>query len=136
MIDLTADELKPRLVLHLDPAVLEDEGGQFFPPDERRVEGDHFFLCVALEDDHSYWVPLSSKAQPGRVRIAGTQKSGQPSWTRQDTYAVATSYCRASFSVVVAGATSALDQTRKGERNMVSDEALKQVEYALRLAPY
>jgi len=54
MIDLVSDEVTPGLVLHMAPHILEVEGAKFFPPDERRVEGGHFFLCVAVDGGDSY----------------------------------------------------------------------------------
>lgn len=136
MMDLTSAEVLPGLVLHMAPSILDAEGAEFFPPDECRVEGDHFFLCVAVEAEHSYWVPLSSKVYPGRVLITGAQKFGQASWIGKKTYAVANRFCRAHFPAVIAACAAADDKTRKGDRNFVNRDALSHVQSTVGRAPF
>ena len=132
IFDLCSDDLKPGLVLHLDPISLKQGGGQHYSPDGFRVPGDHYFLCVLVEEDESYWVPLSSKPGELRLKLERSEKRGHPTWTQSDTYAVASQFWRASSRAVIESARVANERSQRGNRNSLTSEAVELVARALR----
>jgi len=83
---IEADEIKDGLVLCLDPDELEANGGGSDTTDSIRVQGPHFFVCIAANEQTGNWVPLFSA--PGRLRIIlpNNEKSGHPKWCETETY--------------------------------------------------
>lgn len=117
---LSSDELQLGLVLHLDPAILEHEGGESYPPSKRRVEGDHYFLCIHSSRGLTCWVPLSSKDRRGRIRLSPFDKYGHVAWTRRSSYAIVAQFWLAPAEAVLEAAACAFEQSRPGHRNGVS----------------
>lgn len=132
MVDLAESEIVPGLVLHLDPISLELEGGRPYSSDNLRVRGDHYFLCVHVVDDSSYWVPLSSKPGETRVKVDRSHKRGNHLWTLEDSYAVASQFWCLSAQTVIAAARAARDHSHRGARHIVTPAGLVAVEEALR----
>lgn len=132
MFDLCADDIVVGLVLHLDPISLGQAGGVHYSPESMRVPGDHYFLCVLTEGDHSFWVPLSSKAGEARLKIEKYAKRGHPTWTQTDTYAVTSQFWKASSRAVVQSARAANERSQRGARNTVTGAGVETVAEALK----
>ena len=132
MLDLRADELRAGLVLHLDPISLKQAGGHHYSPEGFRIPGDHYFLCVLIEGDDTYWVPLSSKPGELRLKVERSEKRGHPMWTQVDSYAIASQSWMAKASAIVEAATVANERSRRGARNTVTDTGVDIVRKALK----
>ena len=119
-------ELFPGLVLFVDPAVLRLEGALC---QGHQVRDDHYFLCVLVDEEsgETFWIPLSSKPRHNRLPISGCEKHGHPDWVGTRTHAVVDQIWLARPAVVWEAARVALDQSRAGVRNTVTDDALSRV---------
>lgn len=132
MFDLCTDDIVSGLVLHLDPVSLKQAGGEHYSPDGFRVPGDHYFLCVLVEGEESYWVPLSSKLGEGRLKIERSEKRGHPTWTHSETYAITSQFWKASVRVVIGSARVANERSQRGARNIVTETGVAIVAQALK----
>lgn len=118
---IAAHEITDGIVLHLDPDELEAEGGVCTAGGAARVEGTHFFLCIAADEASGNWVPLSSVAGPLRTLVPNEEKTGHPGWRESTTYFHVRQVWQAPHSAVVAAAIAGGDLSRPGERNALTD---------------
>ncbi|MFB3301883.1 hypothetical protein [Pseudomonas sp. AMR01] len=121
--DLPAD-IAVGLVLHLDPPVLESEGGTYTCNPTVRVQDQHFFVCIAVNTNTSRWLPLYTEPGEGRTNIASTRKHGHKKWTEGPTYWHKDQVWEATSHAVYLAAGRAHDKSRKGSRNYIDPSAL------------
>lgn len=114
-------EIKDGLVLHLDPDELEAEGGVCTGAGPARVQGSHFFVCIAANEESGNWVPLFSGAGPFRDLVPYEEKVGHPRWCESTTYFHTRQVWQAPHSAVVAAAIAGGDLSRPGERNALTE---------------
>jgi len=114
-------EIDTGLVLHLDPDVLEKEGGICKCKPELRVQGVHFFLCLGKATNESFWTPLYSRDGKGRVILDIAAKRGHPNWCAKTSYAHEETIwlIKRPYAIYLA-AGKARDKSRKGNRNSFS----------------
>ena len=117
-------EIKDGLVLHLDPDELEAEGGACTGTESIRVQGPHFFLCIASNEQSGNWVPLFSVAGPLRTLVPNEEKAGHPKWCESTTYFHRKQVWQAPHSAVVAASIAGGDLSRPGERNTLTEAGL------------
>lgn len=84
---LQLGEIRPGVVAHLDPAVLNSYSAQSPLPVLLRVAGVHPFLCVHSGDVSSLWVAMTSSSSRGRrVLLPREFKHGDRRWIETNTY--------------------------------------------------
>jgi hypothetical protein len=118
---IAMDEIREGLVLYLDPDEFEAEGGVCTGAGSARVQGSHFFVCIAANEAAGNWVPLFSVAGPQRDLVPYEQKVGHPKWCESTTYFHMKQVWQAPHSAVVAAAIAGGDLSRPGERNALTD---------------
>ena len=118
---IATHEIHEGLVLHLDPDELEAEGGVCTGAERGRVQGTHFFVCIAANEEVGNWVPLFSVAGPYRDLVPYAEKVGHPEWRKSTTYFHVRQVWQAPHSAVVAAAIAGGDLSRPGERNTLTD---------------
>ncbi len=79
---IEATEVQPGLVLHLDPDVLEEEGGRYTCSRDRRVRGPHFFLVTGRDEQEVVVLPLYTEDGVGRVELGRRGRTGHFKWVR------------------------------------------------------
>ena len=106
---IKAHEIKDGLVLCLDPDELEANGGGSNTTDSIRVQGPHFFVCIAANEQTGNWVPLFS--DPGRLRVIlpNDEKSGHPKWCESETYFHRQQIWQAPHAAIVAASIAGGD---------------------------
>jgi len=124
---IEAHEIKDGLVLHLDPDELEAEGGACAGTDSARVQGPHFFVCIASNEHSGNWVPLFSAAGPRRAFLPHEEKEGHAIWCESTTYFHLQQVWQAPHSAVVAAAIAGGDLSRPGERNKLTEAGVDSV---------
>ena len=120
-------EISDGLVLRLDPDELEAEGGACVGAEAGRVQGPHFFVCIASNEESGNWVPLFSVAGPLRMLLPDEQKRGQPGWCESTTYFHRQQIWQAPHAAVVAAAVAGGDLSRPGERNTVTEAGVDSI---------
>lgn len=115
------------LALHLDPSVLEAEGGVYSTPRELRIEGDHYFVCVACDADRGNWVPLYSHCGHRRLEIPHEHKRGHAGWVDKTSFYRVEQVWYAPHEAVIEAAEAGGDLSRPGARNTVTEEGLSAV---------
>jgi hypothetical protein len=120
---MTAPEITPGLVLHLDPDTLLALGADCTSLSDIRVRGPHFFLCLSVSGAVSRWIPLYSRAGPGRVELAG-HRVGHPKWTTQSAYFHPGQVWTASHQAVVNASVAGGDLSSRVRRNMLDGSAV------------
>jgi len=118
---IAAHEIQDGLVLHLDPDELEAEGGACNETQSYRVQGTHFFLCVASNEQVGNWIPLFSVAGPLRALVPNEEKVGHPQWCESTTYFHVKQVWQAPHSAVVAAAIAGGDLSRPDSRNTLTE---------------
>ncbi len=89
---------------------------------------DHFFVCIDVIGDDSYWIGASSKFEFGRLPLAIDEKKGHPKWVNTPTFAVVTSVWRCSTRAVELASRAAGDCSRwEAVGNSVTMAALVQL---------
>lgn len=121
------NEIEDGLVLHLDPDELEAEGGACTGAAGLRVQGSHFFVCIASDEQYGNWVPLFSVDGPMRVLLPDEEKAGHPKWCESTTYFHSQQVWQAPHSAVVAAAIAGGDLSRAGERNTLTEAGVDRV---------
>ena len=117
------DEISRGLVLHLDPDELEVTGATFSCAEPLRVQGNHFFACIdVLDTEISLWVPLYTKAGPGRVPIDTAGSSGHPKITAGTIHYHPEQVWTATPAQVREAARSGGDLSRVGSRNRLDPD--------------
>lgn len=106
---IQASEIRDGLVLCLDPDELEANGGGSNASNSIRVQGPHFFVCIAADDQTGNWVPLFS--DPGHLReiFPNEEKAGHPKWCESETYFHAEQIWQAPHAAVVTAAIAGGD---------------------------
>jgi len=120
-------EIQDGLVLYLDPDELEAEGSRCTGAGPARVQGPHFFLCIASDGQSGNWVPLFASAGPHRDLVPNEDKEGRPGWCESTTYFHCKQVWQAPHAAVVAAAIAAGDPSRPGERNTLTDAGVDRV---------
>lgn len=118
---IATHEIEEGLVLYLDPDELEAEGGVCTDTGRARVQGSHFFVCIAANEEVGNWVPLFSVAGPYRDLVPYDEKVGHPNWRESTTYFHRKQVWQAPHSAVVAAAIAGGDLSRTGERNALTN---------------
>jgi len=115
------------LVLHLDPDRLEKDGGTYNCPPETRVQGQHFFLCVEVNEDQSKWLPLFTNAGPGRIALTTEGREGHEKWVDGTFHYHPGQVWSAPSKAVANAAMRAHDKSRRGSRNTLDPESLPEL---------
>lgn len=118
---IEAREITDGLVLRLDPDELEAAGGRRTDTDSVRVEGPHFFLCIASNEQSGNWVPLFSSAGPQRTLVANGDKAGPAAWRESTTFIHRKQVWHAPHSAVVDAAIAGGDLSQPGLRNTFTE---------------
>lgn len=113
-------EIKDGLVLYLDPDELEAEGAVCTGAGPARVQGAHFFVCIAANEASGNWVPLFSAAGPFRDLVPYEEKTGHPKWCETTTYFHTKQVWQAPHAAVVAASIAAGDLSQPSERNALT----------------
>jgi hypothetical protein len=121
------DEISPGLVLHLDPDVLEKLGGTFTCEPALRVQGGHFFVCLAANATSSHWLPLYSNPGVGRELLPSQGRTGHPKWTQGTYYWHEEQTWTASAAAIVDAAVAGGDRSRPGSRNRLDPGRLPKI---------
>jgi hypothetical protein len=114
-------EIKEGLVLNLDPDELEAEGGVCAGAGPGRVQGSHFFVCIAANEESGNWVPIFSVAGAFRDLVPYEEKVGHPKWCESTTYFHVKQVWQAQHSALIAAAIAGGDLSRPGERNALTE---------------
>ena len=100
-------DIKPGLILHLDPDTFEKEGATYTCAPQLRVRGGHFFLCISSSKDLSQWLPLYSEQGVGRKEIPRKGRTGDSKWTTASCFwhkdQVWTASGKAALAAAIAG---------------------------------
>lgn len=118
---IEAHEIKDGLVLRLDPDELEASGGKRTDRESVRVEGPHFFLCVAANEQSGNWVPLFYSTGPQRTLVANADKSGPAAWCESTTFLHSKQVWHAPHAAVVAAAIAGGDLSQPAARNTFTE---------------
>jgi hypothetical protein len=118
---IAANEIQEGLVLYIEPDEFEAEGGVCTGAEKGRVQGSHFFVCIAANEEAGNWVPLFSVAGPYRDLVPYEEKLGHPNWCKSTTYFHMKQVWQAPHSAVVVASIAAGDLSRPGERNTLTD---------------
>ena len=118
---IATHEIRGGIVLYLDPDELEAEGGMCTGAGPGRVEGAHFFVCIAANEQSGNWVPLFSGAGPYRDLVPYEEKAGHAGWRDSTTYFHERQVWQAPHSAVVAAAIAAGDLSEAGQRNTLTE---------------
>lgn len=121
---LAQREITPGLVLHLDPDELQKSGGTFTCEESRRVRAGHFFVCLDVEDTTARWLPLYTRPDVGRQKLADTGRTGHSKWTGASCYWHYEQIWQAPHTAVIAAAAKGGDMSRLGARNRLEVPAL------------
>ena len=127
---IQSHEIRDGLVLRLDPDELEARGARCASDAAYRVQGPHFFLCVAADGAAGNWVPLFPDPGPRRDVVANDHKSGPPGWCTSETFFHTEQVWQAPHEAVVKAAIVGGDLSEAGKRNFVMDAGIDQV-YAM-----
>ncbi len=120
-------EIQDGIVLHLDPDELEAEGAVCTNDESARVQGSHFFVCIASDQESGNWVPLFTSAGPSRTPVPPDEKRGHPKWIESPTYFHRQQVWQAPHAAVVAAAIAGGDLSRPGERNTLTEAGVDHV---------
>lgn len=124
---IRADEIRDGLVLRLDPDELEAEGGACNASGSVRVEGPHFFVCIAADEHSGNWVPLFAVSGPQRSLLLDGQKTGHPNWCESTTFFHRQQVWQAPHTAVVAAAIAGGDLSGPDERNALTEAGVNAV---------
>jgi len=124
---VSAEEIQPGLVLHLDPDKLVEHGATFTCAEDRRVRGGHFFICISVNSDGVEWLPVYSKAGVDREALGKAGRTGHSKWTEAECHYHGEQLWIAGHAAIVAAAESGRDMSRPGARNMLATEFLPSI---------
>jgi hypothetical protein len=120
-------EIKPGLCLFLDPDRLLAEGATYSCPDDVRVQGAHYFVCISKDDGGGTWIPLFSNDGPGREALNNFDKSGHWNWTDSPSHYHRGQCWTVPHAAVINAATAAGDNSRQGARNTLAIDAIPEL---------
>ena len=118
------DEIRDGLVLRLDPDELEARGARCASEAAYRVQGPHFFLCVAADGAAGNWVPLFPGPGPRREMLSKDHKAGTPGWCTSETSFHTEQVWQAPHEAVIKAAILGGDLSKPGQRNRVTDAGI------------
>ncbi|MEM9173902.1 MAG: hypothetical protein AAGC67_01610 [Myxococcota bacterium] len=124
---ISANEIRDGLVLRLDPDELESRGGRCTGEPAYRVQGPHFFLCLAANEDASNWVPLFPDPGPRRDLLDNANKLGPLGWRGSETFFHTEQVWQAPPAAVVEAAIIGGDLSQADQRNFVNDAGIDAV---------
>jgi len=113
-------EIAPGLALHLDPDRLLKDGATHTYTEQTRVQGQHFFLCVAASGGATKWVPLFTNGSAKRLALPAVARYGHPKWCQGVFHLYPDQIWTASPQAVANAAARAHDKSRKGSRNGIN----------------
>ena len=135
MSTLDIQEIRKGLVVFLSPGILQAEGAKWFPPSGSPIEGDHYFLCIEVTENETYWVPLSSKSGENRISVPFSQKRGHNAWVSTPTFALAGQYWSVTRAVIAKAASVAEADSEPKNRNCVLPKLTDEIAVAASKAP-
>lgn len=118
------DDISPGLVLHMDPAVLAKHGATPSPAASKLALGAHFFLCYAVDTEHSWWTPLYTKRSTTRIELSRWGRTGHEKWTGARLEYDPAQNWMASLEAINSAAIAGRDRSRAGARNRVAVDQL------------
>lgn len=121
---LAVKEIRPGLVLFLDPETLLALSACCDASLNHLVRTPHYFLCFQRNDTHGVWAPCSTKPAENREPIAQCEKRGHTHWKQGTSYCDIRQDWLIPHSVAVAAATTARDASQRGIRNAVTSAGL------------
>ena len=121
---LRVSEIRPGLVLHLDPSQLELKGARCTCLAEQRVEGHHFFLCLDTDNSEGDWPPLYSNPGPLRQMLSSDGRRGHAKWTDGVFHFHPSQIWTVSHLAILGAAAAGNDQSTAGNRNMLDEEKI------------
>ena len=124
---IASHEIKDGLVLCLDPDELEANGGGSNATNSIRVQGPHFFVCIAANEETGNWVPLF--ADPGRLRapLPNEEKLGHPKWCESETYFHEQQIWQAPHSAIIAASIAGGDLSGPDSRITLTESGVNLV---------
>lgn len=117
---LKINEVTVGLVLHLNPDVLLAQGGYCSCTEDRRVRGNHWFVCVSVVGAQAQWCPLYSRDGIGRFALPAAGRSGHPNWVSSRCFFHPAQVWSASFEAVRAAALAGNDLSTRQCRNRIA----------------
>jgi hypothetical protein len=121
---ISAHEIRDGIVLRLDPDELESRGGRCAGDPDYRVQGPHFFVCLAADTDAGNWLPLFSEPGPRREPVNKTTKVGPEGWRGCETFFHTEQVWQAPHAAVVEAAIAGGDLSQPDQRNRLNDEGI------------
>lgn len=121
---IQSHEIRDGLVLRLDPDELEARGARCTGEAAHRVQGPHFFLCVAADAVAGNWVPLFPDPGPRRDVVSNDHKAGSPGWQQSETYFHTEQVWQAPHEAVTQAAIVGGDLSEADRRNFVTDAGI------------
>ena len=121
---IEARDIRDGLVLHLDSDELEASGGRCSENGSYRVQGSHFFVCIAADERSGNWVPLFSTAGPYRDLVPNEEKSGHPKWCESTTYFHCRQVWQAPHAAVIDAAVAGGDRSPADLPNTLTDRGV------------
>lgn len=121
------NEIQPGLVLHLDPDRLLQDGASHTVDALTRVQGQHFFLCLSVEQGLSKWVPLFTTATADRLELPAQGRHGHPKWCGGVFHFYPSQVWTATPQAIANAAARAHDKSRAGSRNGIDPALIPRV---------
>lgn len=121
---LTATEIRPGLVLHLDPRVLDAEGAACSCAPGLRVKGPHFFVCISASGALGQWLPLYSRPGVGRRELPPHGRTGHEKWADGTFFWHKDQVWTASADAIQIAAKAGGDKSTPTARNLIAPTAL------------
>lgn len=124
---IKANEIRDGIVLRLDPDELESRGARCSSEAAYRVQGVHFFLCVATDGEVGNWVPLFPDPGPRRDILPNDHKIGPAGWRSSETYFHTEQVWQAPNAAVPEAAIAGGDLSEADARNLLNDAGIDAV---------
>ena len=124
---ISAHEIRDGIVLRLDPDELESRGGRCTGDPNHRVQGPHFFLCLAANEEAGNWVPLFPDPGPRRDILDNANKLGPQGWRDSETFFHKEQVWQAPNAAVVEASIVGGDLSQANQRNFLNDAGIDAV---------
>ena len=121
---ISPNEIRDGLVLRLDPDELESRGGRCASDPAYRVQGPHFFLCLAANEEGGNWLPLFPDPGPRRDIVDNATKVGPQGWRDSETFFHTEQVWQAPHAAIVEAAIVGGDLSRPDQRNCLNDAGI------------
>jgi hypothetical protein len=124
-----ADVAKGRVMMMMPSCLKSDsEIGAFQGVNPLGADSPHYFMCVGVEGEYSYWCPLSSKKKPPNIGSRDKQGAIQPDsklgfdhWTSKESWYDSAQVWKVKNDAIVVCAGAERSNRREGKVfNMVS----------------